>query len=364
MRGWWGYAFKPLLLWACAQTIVFSSILMANAHLSHEGEVASLFFIVMPAVLMLVLLFVRGRPASAIATSSPTGATGTDAPPAAALPPLPPLPPLPGHPAARRAERMRRRAQWHEAQAWRVKGPPFHVRVFNFVKGLVVGTSLTTLLLIATAAWLFIAMNIPGMLAAGIPDKDIPRDLTEGFGFSHWPQLMLTVGYVAGWAALLLAGAVLVIARRSTYGLHIVRGLVGVAVFAASLLFLDRALHRDWKVVVASGADDAITSAAITSGGVSVHSPDLDLDVGPEGVHASRPARRPHDPDAERVAQAFERYLGSASTSAIPVAGGVALVGLVLMCWPARKRDASDDVLPPVGGPVRGPEMPPAAQNA
>jgi hypothetical protein len=360
MRGWWSYAGKPLLIWVCAQTLTFSAILMGNARLSHEGEVAAMFFIVMPAVLLLVLLFVRGRPAGVGASA--TGMTGVDAA-RAAVAPLPPLPPLPGQPAgARRAARMRRRAQWHEAQAWRVKGPPLHVRLFNFVKGLVVGTSLTTLLLIATAAWLFIAMNIPGMLAAGVPDKDLPRDLTEKFGFEQWPQMMLSVGYAVGWGALLLAAAVLVVARRSTYGLHIVRGLVGVAVFAASLVFLDRALHGNWKVIVAAGPGDGVSSAAVTSSGVLLHNGEdgLDVAVGPEGVHMSQSPRRPRDPNAERVATAFERYLGSAATSAVPVAGGIALVGLVLMCWPARKDRSEDAVLPPLGGP----EVPAAPQNA
>ena len=63
---------------------------------------------------------------------------------------------------------------WKDAAAWRVQGPPPHARLLTFVRNLVVGTSLTTLLLVGTVAFLFLAMDIPGMLAAGIPDKDIP----------------------------------------------------------------------------------------------------------------------------------------------------------------------------------------------
>jgi hypothetical protein len=237
------------------------------------------------------------------------------------------------------------RARWNEAGAWRVKGPPFHVRVFNFVRGLVVGTSITTLLLIATLAWLFIAIDIPGMLAAGIPDKDIPAHMTRQMGFAQWPQFLRGIGHVAGWGSLLLAAAVLVVARRNTYGLHILRGLVGVAVFSASLLLAVKALQGSWEQVAAANSDvQMIGGEAI----IVAHHPGV-VDV--QRVHGND--------DGERVASAVEQYLKGASTGKLPVAGGIALIGLVLMSWPARQARGMGDVLHAPAAPV----VPPAVEN-
>ena len=49
--------------------------------------------------------------------------------------------------------------------------------------------------------------------------------------------------------------------------------------------------------------------------------------------------RGPHGGDGERVARAVERYIDTAhlQPQTLPIAGAVALFGLVLMCWPARR---------------------------
>jgi hypothetical protein len=240
-----------------------------------------------------------------------------------------------------------------------VKGPPPHVRVFNFFRNLVVGTSLTTLLLIGTAAFLFLAMDIPGMLAAGIPDRDIPAKMTRDFGFAAWPQLLRTIGYVVGWGALMLAAAVLIVSRRNTYGLHIVRGMFGVAVYTGSLLMTVNALHGSWTARPVAGPWDTL---AVPGAERVMHgdgrSATMQVYVERDGPAADIGHPRRHDEDAERVATAFEGYIATARPQATPVAGGLALIGLVLMCWPARRsRDAalvSDDDA----------ALPPAVENA
>jgi hypothetical protein len=68
------------------------------------------------------------------------------------------------------------------------------------------------------------------------------------------------------------------------------------------------------------------------------------IDVEPEPVLDGHPGDvRRRDADTERVVEAFQRYLGSAAVSAIPIAGGIALFGLVLMSWPARRATAAAD---------------------
>jgi hypothetical protein len=43
------------------------------------------------------------------------------------------------------------------------------------------------------------------------------------------------------------------------------------------------------------------------------------------------------DQDAERVASAFERYLNRADGRLVAPSAGFILLGIVLICWPARK---------------------------
>lgn len=355
-RTGWRYAGRYIVAWTAFLALMLAAFATGTMHL-HDGEQAmAIFVIVLSAILIPVVMFVRFTSAGSAAAIGSAELPVTPAPHSASPPP-PHAGPTGGH----RMRAARRRARWNEAQAWRVKGLPFHVRLFNFVKSLVVGTSMTTLLLIATAAWAFIAMNVPGMLAAGIPDKDIPAEMTRTFGFAKWPDLLLTIGYVVGWSALLLAAGVLVVARRDTYGTHILRGVVGVAVFAASLMLLDRTLHGDWKAI-ASGAPDEGT-LAVTGGNVILRQGDVSMHVNVErgDVHMEHPPVAPggRDEDAERVAAAVERYFAGAAVRKLPIAGGIALFGLVLMSWPARRERSTTEV-----EPADEPAVPPAAEHA
>src|SRR5688500_17661076 len=176
----------------------------------------------------------------------------------------------------------------------------------------------------------------------------MPRD----FVFSPWPELLRGIGHVVGWGALLLAAAVLIVARRNTYGLHILRGTVGVAVFAAGLLFLVTALRGTWDVRYVAGPADTLP---VTGGAVVVHrGPNsMRLDIEAEARPAAYGPSRRHDADAERVATAVERYLETARPKGAPVAGLLSLLGLILICWPARRglsSDADDAALPPAVG--------------
>jgi hypothetical protein len=200
------------------------------------------------------------------------------------------------------------------------------------------------------------------MLAAGIPDKDIPAQMTRDFGFSHWPQLLRGIAYVVGWGAMLLAAAVLIVSRRNTYGLHILRGSLGVGVFALSLMMLVRSLQGSWAE--AAWLPDAL---AVPGGDLIRHGEppiqpgdgpvriDVENGGGRQLVQVRRGAR---DAEAERVARAVERYVESAhlQPQALPVAGAVALLGLVLMCWPAR---SAREVVASPAAPMR-----PAPENA
>ena len=354
-RTFWRYAGRYFVAWLCLVAFLFAAFTMAEGRLN-DGEAAfAVFVMILMPLLVGALMFVRftaAGPAVELEHREADGGTDEAAAPAAA--PVPPLPPIPPPPPAARRPHARDRARWHEAHAWRVKGPPFYVRFFNFVRGLVVGTSLTALLLLATAAWVFIAMNVPGMLAAGIPDRDIPAEMSRSFGFSKWPDVLLAIAYVLAWGSLLLAAAVIVVARRNTYGGHILRGLLGVAVFGAALAFLDRSIHGSWDLSnVAAPASYRLSAGdgrvvMRQDAGGTVTRIDVEHDATHDAHEADRGAR---DADAERVAEAFQLYLGAAGVKAFPVAGGVALFGMVLMCWPPRSSRDADRLVPALDEP-------------
>ena len=246
----------------------------------------------------------------------------------------------------------RRQARWHEASAWRVRGVPLHVRFLRFVGNLFVGTSLATLLIIATAAGLFLALDIPGMMAAGIPDRDIPREMAREFGFSRWPQLLRGIGYVAAWVPIMMAAVVLIVSRRGSSGMHILRGVAGVGLFGlATVLLVQSTRHSRWVASPPTARDllnlDARESALHEGhgGGLSIRASETELEV------EASPARRDpfvfdhrnHRDDEERVSAAIEHYLEQVNGGLVVAATGAALLSLVMICWPAASRGKRED---------------------
>jgi len=184
--------------------------------------------------------------------------------------------------------------------------------------------------------------------------------MTRDFGFSHWPQLLRGIAYVVGWGAMLLAAAVLIVSRRNTYGLHILRGSLGVGVFALSLMMLVRCLHGSWAE--AAWLPDAMPGSDLIRHGDHPIQPGdapvrIDVENG-DDRQLVQVRRGQRDAETERVARAVERYIDSAHLQppALPIAGAVALLGLVLMCWPAK---SARELVASQAAPMR-----PAAENA
>jgi hypothetical protein len=59
--GWYRYLIRPALLMVCVQSIVTASILMGNLRMHHEEQAIALFFIIFPAILFFVILFLPAR---------------------------------------------------------------------------------------------------------------------------------------------------------------------------------------------------------------------------------------------------------------------------------------------------------------
>jgi hypothetical protein len=102
---------------------------------------------------------------------------------------------------------------------------------------------------------------------------------------------------------MMLAAAILIVSRRGTYGLHILRGTVGVGVLTLSLLLLVRSLHGDWnRYGVAGARPHPILLAERAASTLRPGDGAVRIGLQPEG---SQPEVRHgrHDADAERVAR-------------------------------------------------------------
>jgi len=272
-----------------------------------------------------------------------SGATppAADAATGAAPPPLP-TPASPAAPQAmprgdarvgfeptppRRAKGSKRRRRHEEP------GQPLVVRLFGFVRDMAVGAVVTWLLLVALAIGVVMAMDVPGMLAAGVPDTGIPAHITQGLGFDGWPHLFRIVGNGVGLATLLLAALVLIVARRRTYGLHMMRAMAGVAVFGLSLMLLGRALSGgEWHRVPGGAALEASSfesADARDPGYVGPQRVVIHMGHG-EGVRDMRDVRA-------SFFASLEHFLSDARPGFVTWSGCVGLLAIIMICWPARR---------------------------
>jgi hypothetical protein len=56
-HGWWRYLLKPLLMWACVQSVLLASIALGGSNLRGDEAMLATFFIVFPVVVFVVLTF-------------------------------------------------------------------------------------------------------------------------------------------------------------------------------------------------------------------------------------------------------------------------------------------------------------------
>jgi hypothetical protein len=329
-RTWWSYAGRWVGAWMCCQSILLAALMLAK----HEADTAAaVFFIVFPALLVPVLMFVRFKPSTAVAE-------GSTAPASPTVPPLPAstsAPPMAG--ATETDRRIGQHAAFDQSLRRRGKGrkrrrsgeprPSLIARLFGFVRDMAVGAVVTWLLLVALVIGVALAMDVPGMLAAGVPDPSVADHITGGLGFDGWPHLFRMAGSGVGLVALLLASLVLIVARRRTYGLHMLRAMAGVAVFGLSLVLLGRALaDGEWHRVPGRGAIEAS----------SLEGPEGPAQyVGPQRV-AVHIGHGEWDRDfPASFAASLERYLRDARPATVTLSGCVGLLAIILICWPARR---------------------------
>lgn len=99
-------------------------------------------------------------------------------------------------------------------------------------------------LLVAIVVGLGIALHLPAMVAAGLPDPSVAKELDKLFGYTGWPQLLERIGLAAVTILLLLAAVFVIIARRKSGPVHIIRAVLGMLGLLFALLAFSDAMPR------------------------------------------------------------------------------------------------------------------------
>jgi hypothetical protein len=79
-----------------------------------------------------------------------------------------------------------------------------------------------------------LALDLPGWLASGRVDPNIPREMRRGIGVENWPFVHRSIGGVALFVTACLALALIMWVRRSRGTTHLLRGILGAGLLLAA----------------------------------------------------------------------------------------------------------------------------------
>jgi serine/threonine protein kinase len=106
--------------------------------------------------------------------------------------------------------------------------------LLSFVGGL--------LLFAAIVAGLAMALHVPALLAAGVPDPEIAKDFEEAFGYKGWPGLLEKIGFIVSAVLMVVAASCMILARRRFGAAYMTRAALGMLGFILALLALSASL--------------------------------------------------------------------------------------------------------------------------
>ena len=152
------------------------------------------------------------------------------------------------------------------------------------------------LLIVALLLGVVLALDLPGAVAAGLPDPQLGRELGQIFGHADWPRLVLKLGMICVAGIALLATIFLIAARRHGGILHIFRAVVGTSGLLAACFFLIKALEKaNWATIT-----DQINN--------------------------------------HRVFPAVETFIDHVESESVIAAAVVFLLSFIVLAWPPRRR--------------------------
>lgn len=212
--GYWEYLIRPVVQLACLQSIVaaLSMAVFGDVHPNDMPPVV--FFTVFPAIVFFVVTFIIGR-----------GGNMTQA----VIPPNSSIV-LPAH------------------------GEPFSFAGFVFGLSRFAATIIGSIvLLFGLLTALAVVGDVPGLLASGVIDPDLPHELNRAFDTTTWPHLMREAGGAVSFIAALIGTGLLLLARRKWGAPHMFRVLLATGLLFAAVIALGKGLPG-WSAVRVSGS--------------------------------------------------------------------------------------------------------------
>jgi hypothetical protein len=152
------------------------------------------------------------------------------------------------------------------------------------------------LLFSALVIGLTLSAGLPAMVAAGIPDRALAKELEQVFGFAGWPHVVHQVGMTLTVMLILLAAITLIIARRRDGAAHMIRSALGSFGLLLAMSTLANSL----------GAVSWETIARLT--------------------------------EAKQGGLAMENFFNSTNGETAAIAAVCLLVSIIILAWPPRRR--------------------------
>jgi hypothetical protein len=200
--GFWEYFFRPVLQLLCVQSILISGSLILIGQLNRQDLPPAIVFIVLPSIILFAVssLVGRGGPMTQAPVLYPTSAIASDRDPIT------------------------------------LGGIVFGLSRFasNFVGLLILAFSLLVALAVVT--------DLPGLFESGMLDPDMPRQMDQAFGTTHWPRIMIHLGATISFITAMVASGFLLLPRRRFGAFHMFRAVAAIGILFASIMVFGHAL--------------------------------------------------------------------------------------------------------------------------
>jgi hypothetical protein len=151
--------------------------------------------------------------------------------------------------------------------------------------------------LVAFLLGVAVALHLPMMVAAGLPDPELADELTELFRFTGWPAVVERLGYALAGIILLLGATLIIVARRKSGAAHIVRAALGILGLLLCLAALSAVAPPDYCY-------DSVVTDLVNKGEFGL---------------------------------AIDRVLSRTDEQAAIIAAVVFVISIIILAWPPRR---------------------------
>ncbi|MCP4256186.1 MAG: protein kinase [Planctomycetes bacterium] len=169
---------------------------------------------------------------------------------------------------------------------------PFHPFAFLFSG---IGFILT---FAAMVVGLAVGLHLPYFIAAGFPDPEVTMEIEKFFGYSGWPELVMRFGMIVTVILLLVAAVFVIVGRRHLGASHLIRAVLGLAGFVGAVMMLSDALSLSGRY-----SEEVVRML-----------------------------------NSRQIGPALDKVLRLSNTEAAIFAGIIFLTSVVILAWPARRK--------------------------